>query len=342
MNHIKNKNFSLIQLLLCSVFFAVVTFCLTNFWKTKQFNNQINSITSNPICKYDIKRLNGLKYIKPLMFVDEECESDNLVGIKQRIVEIINRYKTNGDANSAAVYIREYANSEWVGVDENEKYEPGSLLKVQVLITVLKMNEDAPGFLNKVVSFDKSFDIDKKIAYNDKSIQLGQKYTIKELLSYMIKYSDNNATALLEANMKFEVFKKLFVDIGLEAPGQFDKQYLVSVKEYSLFMRAIYNAAYLTIDDSEYAAELLIQSDFKDGILKGLPNKIAVAHKFGESGNISEKQLHESAIVYLKTKPYLLTIMTKGKDNKKLSQLIGEISQAVYVEMSSSSPASTM
>lgn len=36
-------------------------------------------------------------------------------------------------------------------------------------------------------------------------------------------------------------------------------------------MKAIYNAAYLTINDSENAAELLTQCDFKDGIVKSLP-----------------------------------------------------------------------
>jgi hypothetical protein len=44
-------------------------------------------------------------------------------------------------------------------------------------------------------------------------------------------------------------------------------------------------------------------------------------------------QLHESAIIYVKDKPYLLTVMTKGKDNKTLSKLIGEISSTVYKNM---------
>jgi beta-lactamase class A len=33
------------------------------------------------------------------------------------------------------------------------------------------------------------------------------------------------------------------------------------------------------------------KSVFKDGILKGLPNNIKVAHKFGEDGDPVEKQL---------------------------------------------------
>ena len=41
-------------------------------------------------------------------------------------------------------------------------------------------------------------------------------------------------------------------------------------------------------------------------------------------------QLHESAIIYDKDKTYLLTVMTKGKDNKSLSSLISKISELVH------------
>jgi beta-lactamase class A len=102
-------------------------------------------------------------------------------------------------------------------------------------------------------------------------------------------------------------------------------------------MRAIYNASYLNVEDSEYAAEMLTKCDFKDGIMMGLPNGIQVAHKFGESGTPIDKQLHESAIVYLDGKSYLLTVMTKGKDIKVLSSLMGDISRLVYSKIVSAS-----
>ncbi len=207
--------------------------------------------------------------------------------------------------------------------------------KVPVLITILKMGEDDPGFINKRISYDKAIDDGKNVAFVSKSIQLGQSYTVKELLTYMIKYSDNKATILLESKMKAEVLQKLFTDLGLEAPNIYAKHYFFTTSQYSLFIRAIYNAAYLSIKDSEFAAELLSQCDFKEGIVSGLPKGTSLIHKFGESGTQVEKQLHESAIVYAYNKPFLLTIMTKGKDNKTLSKLIKEITTTVYTAMAS-------
>ena len=333
MNFSLSKRFSLLQIVLICLLVSIATFGLTIFFKIDHKNIDEPTATNKAYCNYNVKRLKGLKYIKPILFVDEDCQSDDLVDLQQKIISIINQYHTNQGVTTASVYIREYANNEWISINENEKYEPGSLFKVPILIAILKMNENNPGFLNKKVIFSKPFSIDKNVAYASKSIQLGQSYTINELLMYMIKYSDNNATALLETHMKPEVFQKLFSDIGLEVPNIAAKQYLFTVNQYSLFMRTIFNAGYLTINDSEFAAGLLTQCNFKEGIVKGLPSNIELAHKFGESGNMTEKQLHESAIIYLKNKPYLLTIMTKGKDNKVLSQLIAAISKIVYTDM---------
>ena len=328
-----NKNFSLFQIIVFSLIVSVVTFSLTSVWEERK-NVELNATASESFsCNYDIKRLDGFKYVRPILFVEDKCESENLMGIKQTISQIIERYKTNEGVTNTSVYLREYSQNEWMCINENETYEPGSLFKVPVLIAILKMNEKNPGFLNKKIKYEKIITLDKNVAFVSKTIQLGQTYTIRELLTYMIKYSDNAATILVENNMSTEVLQKLFSDVGIEVPNVYATKYLFNVRDYSIFMRIIYNVGYLTMEDSEFAAELLTQCDFKDGIVKGIPKNIKLSHKFGESGNQIEKQLHETAIVFLEGKPYLLTIMTKGKNNNTLCKLIAEISNAVYVDV---------
>ncbi|MEO5776489.1 MAG: serine hydrolase [Flavobacterium sp.] len=329
----KNKKFTLLHIILFAFLAGVASFGLTSLWKERQFTEKSAAAASAYTCNYEVKRMNGYKFIKPLMFVEEDCESDQLMGVKQNITTIIDRYKSLGDITTASVYLRVYGNSEWICINESERFEPGSLFKVPVLISILKQNELNPGFLNKKLVYNQAIDAGKSVSFESKTIQLGESYTVRELLTYMIKYSDNKATILLEKNLEPKILQKLFSDFGLEVPNIYASQYLFSTKDYSYFMRAIYNAAYLSFEDSEFAGELLSQCNFKEGILLGLPQNTKVAHKFGESGNQVEKQLHESAIVYLDNQPYLLTVMTKGKDNKKLSKLIGEISQTVYNDM---------
>jgi hypothetical protein len=52
-----------------------------------------------------------------------------------------------------------------------------------------------------------------------------------------------------------------------------------------------------------------------------------MAHKFGEAGNAGGAYFSESAIVYVSGAPYLITIMTKGKDLSVLPGVVKEIAQ---------------
>lgn len=331
MSPILSKKLSIFHSLLLVVVSCITTFVIACFIIKNKYEVKSQEISqTGNYCKYIIKRLDGYSYIKPLMFVDDKCEGDNLATTKQDVNEIIENYKMMQGVISASVYIRDYNNGTWTTVNDELQYEPGSLFKVPILIAYLKMNEEKPGTLDEELSFNQPFAIDKNVAYHSKSIQLGHKYKIRELLQYMISYSDNNATALLNNNLKAAVLTKLFAVLNLEIPDIKAQHYYFTAKQYSLFMRALYNASYLTIDDSEFAAELLSTCNFNDGIVSGIPKGTKIAHKFGESGTPTEMQLHESAIVYIKDKPYLLTIMTKGKDNKTLAKLIGEISAIVY------------
>ena len=72
----KNKKFTLLHTILFAFLACIATFFLTNFWKEKQFTEKSNAAVSSYACNYNVKRMNGFKFIKPLMFVDEDCESE--------------------------------------------------------------------------------------------------------------------------------------------------------------------------------------------------------------------------------------------------------------------------
>ena len=332
-----NKRISLGIILISLTSTNLVTYYFTN--KKNHASTDTNAAESNSIldgnrnCSYKVQRLNGYDYIKPILFVDNQCESDNLNAVKQNIISMIDNYKNAGVLNSASVYLKEYAGNGWIGINADEKFWPGSLMKVPQLIAFLKMEEANPGLLNKVLSYDRPYIIDKKVKYESKSIQLGQQYTIRELLRYMITYSDNNATSLLFTNMDLKVFKKVFTDFGMIAPDLGAQNYPMSAKEFTYFMRALYNASYLSNKNSEFATELLGKCNFKNGIVASLPPHTKIAHKFGEAGDPLEKQLNESAIIYLNDNPYIITIMTKGKDPAKLPEVIKQISTLAYQNM---------
>jgi len=302
-------------------------------WMTKK---DAAPVVDNTIrtCGFSTMRLNGYQYIRPLLYNEKLCEADNLMPVKAEVENIVNSYKLSGVISSASVYIRQLNQGDWICTGENEMYNPGSLLKIPELITFMKMNEKNPGLLDQKIAYTTQLNLPKQAHYISKSIELGKTYTIRELLYYMISYSDNNATWLLNQRMDNNVFMKVFTDLGISKPDMTRNDIPITAREFSYFMRVLYNASYLSTDDSEFCTELLSHSDFDQGMLSGLPKGIQVAHKFGEAGDGVLAHFNESGIIYINKSPYLLTVMTKGKDEEKLPPVIGDISKKVFELMS--------
>jgi beta-lactamase class A len=113
----------------------------------------------------------------------------------------------------------------------------------------------------------------------------------------------------------------------------FNSEYTIEPGDITGQAHIDFNAAYLNDINSEFATLLLQKCNFKEGIVSRLPNTVKVAHKYGESGNQIEQELNETAIVYLDNNPYVITVMTKGRDYKLLPQVMSEISRIVYQNM---------
>lgn len=331
-------------ILLCIVATAVVTYIAARFFFRDKFFAAHSSseaaaipVTYKPDCTYDITRLTGYRHISPIVSAAHECEAESLMPLKMTIASYIDHEQTAGNVLNASVYIRCLNNDDWINVNPTDAFHPASLLKVPQLITYLKMAEVKPGLLDKEFEFSGSAENMPTQYYSAKTLQPGHKYSIKELFHFMIVYSDNNANVELVNRMDMAVFNKTFKDLRLTAPDLMDRNYVIGTRDYSKFLEALYNAAYLSISASEYATELLVEATFKDGILKKLPRNVPVAHKMGEWGDGRTVELHDCGIVYIENRPYIITVMTRGNDMEKLSETIGTISRLVFDAMSSPS-----
>ncbi len=336
---IKNKT-----LLLYVILSALIGSSITFFAFIKMAKNKEEKIREAEIsgvkegkdgsnCNYSINRLSGYKYTHPLFSTEPECQAAKYNSLQTTIAEFIENEKSNG-LSEASVYLMDFSGNTWMDVNENEKYTPGSLFKVVTLVAYLRLAETKPGVLEEEIEFsNNNNERAHPQTFNSKTIKEGNRYKVKELLHYMIAYSDNNATMLLHKFVDVGMFQKIFSDIGLRVPDMHGQSYQMSVKEYSKFLRVLYDGGYLTITASDYALSLLAECDFKEGIVSELPPTVKVAHKFGQAGTPEFPELHESAIIYLDNRPYLLTIMTRGRDIKNQAKVIGHISRIVYDKM---------
>ena len=279
-------------------------------------------------CAYDLKRLGGYQHIKPLLYAEPVCESSRFTDLKQRINTVIGTAQHSGRITKAAVYVREFTKGEWLVVNDQARFEPGSLMKVPTMITLLKMAEEDPRLLTRSIHCDRHYNL--PVDYPPSAdIAVGQDYSLMELLTYSIGRSSNSAEAALLTQVKLQEYRDMCTNVGLPDFGTVTKSYPLTVQQYAQFFKALYNSSFLSPVNSDLAMDLLVHTDFADGLRRGVPASVEIAHKFGESGVVGARQLHDAGIVY-GPQPYLIVVMTEGPDLNELPAVIGEISQLTY------------
>lgn len=287
---------------------------------------------------------NGL--VNPLLEyeISSEFYSKALRLFREDIKKIVAQKIQNREADKIAVYFRSLNNGPWFGINEDENFFPASLLKVPLMIAYLKWAEENPEILKKEIKYEESY---FKLPGNfnnlqyfkpENPIELGKTYTVWELIERMIIDSDNNAKNLLVLNLDImERLLKVYTDLGLVTPPEFRGEGdVLSAHEYASFFRILYNASYLSKENSQKALELLTKTKFNQGLVAKLPQDLTIAHKFGEHQDKKQtfKQLHDCGIVYYPSYPYILCIMTRGENFEVLEKVIQEISLATYEETS--------
>ena len=278
-------------------------------------------------------RNNDFRYVKPLRVVDLPEESETYSALKQEISLLIQDKQNQGIITDASVYFRVLNNGAWISINGNTSYRAGSLIKVPIMIYYLKQADKEPAILSQTRTYKKTSRVIPDQSYQGVSISVGKPYTVRELISSMIQNSDNYATSLLNGQMNVESFCKMFTDLGIKRPDLKDINYSITAVDYSKFLRVLYNATYLSPENSEFALKQMTQCTFSEGLVKKLPKDLVVAHKFGEANDPEKTELSESGIFYAGSNPYLLTVMVNGRELPRNAELLSDISLLVYNKM---------
>jgi beta-lactamase class A len=286
------------------------------------------------ISNHETRLKGNYKLINPLLECDNFVASDIASHNKLRgiLKDYVHGAKRKGMASDISVYYRDLNNGPWIGIDEQMVFAPASLLKVPLIMAAFKCSEISPNFLQTKILYSR---VTNEYAANiaDSVIQIGQRYTMLELVERMAIYSDNNAMDLvIEALTKEGFDAQVWTDLGLTVPNTETPENFLTVKDYSAFFRILYNSTYLSSANSEQVLQILTRTQYKQAMRSGVPPDVIVASKFGERGlpDSPAKQLHECGIVYDGDTQYLLCVMTKGLDWQAQAEVIQEISKLVY------------
>ena len=305
------------------------------FWY-RHTNNTIRSLAEQvkPLRQND----GAYKYIDPLLgyqVPDNVKEFDEYDPLQSDIQTTILNNQLPG-VEDYAVYFRDLNLGRWVGINENVPYAPASMMKVAIMIAYFKEAENSPGVLQKTLQYSTSTaDQINGVPFETPSdLQVGKTYTVEQLIEAMIISSDNGAKNALLDNIDQNSLNEIYTDLGLPNPD-YSSDYVISAKQYSLLLRILYNATYLSREDSEAALKIMSRAKYSQGLVAGIPTGTAAAQKFGENVDASNPQLpiislSNCGIIYHPTHPYILCVMTKGSNLQSLGKTISTISQKVW------------
>lgn len=283
--------------------------------------NSINILRTHPA---------GQNLIQPLALAIPARESDVFSTLKSTLSEQIAGYSQTGEVGSVSLFLMDLNTNSWMGIGQDAGFYPGSLMKVSILLYYLRQEENHPGTLSQKVVYEKPQTSFPSQAYKGDSIVHGRKYSLAELIRYMIIASDNNATYVLGKRIDQDAYNAMFRELDIPVYEVRDTRYQISPYDYSKFFRVLYNASFVNKTLSEYGLKLLTECSFNEGLTRALPPGTVVAHKFGERGFNYDIDFGESAIVYKDRQPYLLVIMTRGTAIGKQTELVRTLSKDIY------------
>ncbi|MGD0976859.1 MAG: serine hydrolase [Minisyncoccia bacterium] len=308
-----------------------------NYEKNKLNNYYLSYI--DPVRESD----SSYKFIKPLLAykIPPATADKEFQPLYNNLLQFEAKQKSAGNITDISIFLSMLDEGRWIGVNENEKYTPASLMKVVLMMAYFKKSEHDNRILNQRLVYSKVFDdLAKTSPFDDPSdLQIGKSYTVDELIQRMIVDSDNGAITLLLTGIDSASIDDVYNTLSVA--NDVNSEYTISPRDYSLFFRVLYSGTYLYKSLSEKALSLLSETTFNDGLVAGVPSGMTVAHKYGEhviaSGmQVTGIELHDCGIIYYQPSPYFLCVMTRGTNLDKLKTVISGVSNIIYNDVSGS------
>jgi beta-lactamase class A len=292
------------------------------------------------------RREGSFRLVNPLLecdLGDDVLRNRELSPFKEKVARLVAQRLAGHPDAAVSVYFRELNDGIWFGVGDTERFVPASLRKLPMMIALLKSAErpGGAGLLDRLVPFELSRDYnqDQNIQPSD-PLAPGRSYPVRQLIERMIVGSDNNAFTLLARVVDPAELDRVYALLRVQNPRARGDDGFLSVQTYASFFRILYNATYLEKGASEWALELLARAEFRAGLVAGVPPTVPVAHKFGEKSDPATGQvhLHDCGIVYDPANPYLLCVMSRGRDFAELAATIVAVSRLVHDEVARQAP----
>jgi beta-lactamase class A len=251
-----------------------------------------------------VESFNAMQMRYPLLSkrILNEFPQDILINFLDLRTALHNQVSPYGD--NFGFYFEYLPTGTSIGINANSAFHAASLFKVPVIMAYYYGRErlnlhDDPTLTIMPNQIDKQFgSLWRRGA--------GTKIKASEAVELTLVESDNTAAKAIVPYVNQADFNAVYE--GLDVNLQTDNEgALISAKNYSSILKALYFSSLLNRQDSEEILDLLTKSKFQDKIVAGIPQDVLVAHKIGDFNDDKGQQgYRDCGIVYVPRRPYVL------------------------------------
>lgn len=300
------------------VIIILVGIIATNYYNKQDKNHCENYINSDgTVCLLSPRVYTG-------MITPESYLLFNFEPLKKDVQSYINKKNQN-----ISVYVLNIRDGASFGIDEDEQYEPVSLIKLPVAMIILKKVEEGKLSLDTILEI-KDSDRDKTSGrlYSQPITSL----PVLDLLHYMLSESDNTAYWVLKRQVTDEDLARLtkYLDYYKDVHLNNSRVYDLTPKNTGNLFMSLYLSTFLNSENSEMILLFLTKTTFDIHKHAKLPDNVVVSQKYGYYDLNNKQLLHSCGIMYIQDSRIFYCIMTKNLDWDQASESIGEVVNKIY------------
>lgn len=238
--------------------------------------------------------------------------------------------QVNSKQGIFGIYIKNIDTKDNYNLNKNRVFFAASLYKVPVSVATYKAIENGTIELSDSVQYtpEDFWGGSGTIANNS----YYRYYEISDVISRLLKHSDNSAQNMLMRTIPEELLKEAFLAYNDASGSQFYVDQEVNVENFSIYMENLYKNSinesnttmYLEPKNASEILSIMEQTSFDDRINSGLPKEYTFAHKIGNWGDTGS--WHDCGIALGKD-TYVLCVMSENttyEDFVEVSTLVGQ------------------
>jgi beta-lactamase class A len=168
----------------------------------------------------------------------------------------------------------------------------------------------------------------------------------------MVLRDDGNTASLLFDNIDQPSLNDVFSDLGIDFTESKNGVGYLSIKQYALVFRVLYNSTYLNRDLSEEALSILSNTKSSNGVAAGIDPNLSVAHLYeltqvastGAGSATADKtkpatyEAYDCGIVYYPGHPYEMCATVTTTNAASIPVMFQSLNKAAYENMQDTYP----